>query len=155
VYREPATRFVAEFVGDNNVFDGVVTDSGDRFAVDGTATLPLPAGTDATAGEPVTVSIRPESITLRERDSPATDGEGSRIDGGDETTAVTREATVETVEYLGDAYRVHCRWDGRPVTVKTEGTSAPEGTASIGFDPEDVHVLSTERREETTEVNHD
>ncbi|AQL41562.1 ABC transporter ATP-binding protein [Halorientalis sp. IM1011] len=155
VYREPATRFVAEFVGDNNVFDGVVGESGDRLAVDGTATLPLPPDIDATAGESLTVSIRPESITLREREGPATDRNGSRVDETDPGGAVTRPATVETVEYLGDAYRVHCRWDGRPVTVKTAGTSAPEGGVSLRFEPDAVHVLSTERRGERTEVNHD
>jgi thiamine transport system ATP-binding protein len=141
VYREPATRFVAEFVGDNNVFDGVVTEAGDRIAVDGTATLPLPNGTDLTAGASATVSVRPEAISIRDRERAQTDGDGSAVDGPG-GTAVTRSATVETVEYLGDAYRVHCQWDDRPVTVKTDSTSPPEGTVTLGFEPDAVHVLS-------------
>ncbi|MFB6082808.1 MAG: ABC transporter ATP-binding protein [Halorientalis sp.] len=149
VYREPATRFVAEFVGDNNVFDGVVTESGDGIAVDGTATLPLPDGADATAGQSAAVSVRPEAISLRDRAESVAGGNGSGSGDREPGTGTTRSATVETVEYLGDAYRVHCRWDDRPVTVKTDGERAPEGTVSLRIDPEDVHVLPTGGRDAT------
>jgi thiamine transport system ATP-binding protein len=149
VYREPGTRFVAEFVGDNNVFDGVVTEAGDRIAVDGTATLPLPNGTDLTAGASATVSVRPEAISVHDGDGQHPDGNGSTV-GGREAGTVTRSAAVETVEYLGDAYRVHCRWNDQPVTVKTDSTSPPEGTVSLGFHPDAVHVLSNGARATAT-----
>ncbi len=143
VYREPATRFVAEFVGDNNVFDGVVTGSGDRMDVGGAATLPLPSGTDTTAGERAAVSVRPEAVSIRDRDSPEASGDGSALGTPESESATGQRATVETVEYLGDAYRVHCRWNGRPVIVKTGSASAPADAVTLRFDPKDVHVLST------------
>ncbi|RXK49408.1 ABC transporter ATP-binding protein [Halorientalis pallida] len=150
VYREPATRFVAEFVGDNNVFDGVVTGTGDRISVDGTATLPLPAETDLSTGASVTVSVRPEAISVQDRDGAQADGHGSTVDERGPGAAVTRSATVETVEYLGDAYRVHCRWDDRPITVKTDSASPPEGAVSLGFAPDAIHVLSNGDRPAAT-----
>ena len=121
VYREPATRFVAEFVGDNNVFDGVVTDGGSTLDV-GPATLPLPANADHDAGDSVSLSVRPEAVTL---------------DGTGETTLSAR---VETVEFLGDAYRVHCAWNGRTVVVKTDAGEPPEGTVVLGFDSADTRT---------------
>ncbi|MFB6079454.1 MAG: ABC transporter ATP-binding protein [Haloferacaceae archaeon] len=125
VYRRPATRFVAEFVGDNNLFDGRVTDDAPPTAtVDGVA-FPLPADAPVSAGDPVTLSVRPEAIAL----DP---------DGG---CATTLSATVETVEFLGDAYRVHCDWRGRTLLVKTDASTAPSGTVSLGIDGGAVHPL--------------
>jgi len=129
VYRDPASRFVAEFLGDNNVLDGVAEDG--RVAVEG------PGGTVAfdvegalpPTGRPVAVSIRPENITL---------GPGS----------VTLSATVETVEFLGDAYRVHCAWGDRTLLMKAVADAPPAGDVSLGIDPADVTVVGdgTSRR---------
>ena len=126
VYREPASRFVAEFVGDNNLFDGAVTDDGAGVAVDG-ATLPLPAGADRRPGQSVTVAVRPEAITVGEDRSTAGD--------------TTLEATVETVEFLGDAYRAHCRWQGRRIECKTTAPEPPSGEVMLGFGATDMQVL--------------
>ncbi|WP_299262166.1 ABC transporter ATP-binding protein [Halorientalis sp.] len=153
VYREPATRFVAEFVGDNNVFDGVVGEAGDEISVGGAARLPLPERTDTAAGKPATVSVRPEAVSLQELADPATGRDGPTTGASGSEGATWQRATVETVEYLGDAYRVHCRWNGRPVIVKTGGTSAPAGAVSLRFDAKDVHVLSTGADVDATEVN--
>ncbi|WP_254273964.1 ABC transporter ATP-binding protein [Haloarcula marina] len=125
VYREPASRFVAEFVGDNNVFAGTVTGDGAGVAVDG-VTLPLPRDADANPGDALTLAVRPEDIVIGDADS------------GTETGLA---ATVETVEFLGDAYRVHCAWNGRTVLAKTAADAPPEGTVELGFGPEAVHRL--------------
>jgi thiamine transport system ATP-binding protein len=122
VYREPASRFVASFVGDNNLLEGAVAATDPpRAAVNGVE-VPLPPSATVSSGERVTLSIRPEAIRL----------------GTGETTL---EATVESVEFLGDAYRVHCDWDGRSLLVKTDEDRAPEGAIRLGFDAEDVHLL--------------
>ncbi|WP_254280192.1 ABC transporter ATP-binding protein [Haloarcula marina] len=125
VYREPASRFVAEFVGDNNVFAGTVTGDGAGVTVDG-VTLPLPRDTDANPDDALTLAVRPEDIAIDD------------ADGGTETGLT---ATVETVEFLGDAYRVHCAWNGRTVLAKTAADAPPEGTVELGFGPEAVHRL--------------
>ena len=127
VYRQPASRTVAEFIGDNNVFDGIVVDNGGKLNVDGTL-LPLPGGADQADRASAMVSIRPEAISIRD--------DSRRVDG------TTLPATVETVEFLGDAYRVHCRWDDRPIVVKTAATTPPAGDIELVFDAGDVHVLS-------------
>jgi len=132
VYRQPASRAVAEFIGDNNVFDGVVADNGGGLNVDG-ALLPLPDGVDRAAGASITVSIRPEAMSIRPGARSIHDD--AAVDGP------TLSATVETVEFLGDAYRIHCRWNGQPVIVKTDASTPPEGDMELGFDVDDVHVL--------------
>jgi thiamine transport system ATP-binding protein len=129
VYRRPTTRFVAEFVGDNNLFAGTV--SGDRVRVDGADTaLPLPPDTDRVDGASVTVGVRPEAIGIGSSETP---------DSGE--SAVTLSAAVGTAEFLGDAYRLHCEWNGREVLVKTGATDPPGGTVDLVIAPADVRVL--------------
>jgi thiamine transport system ATP-binding protein len=127
VYREPTTRFVAEFVGDNNVLDGVVSTDGTRATVAGTE-VPLPRDAGRTAGESVTVTVRPEAITVAD----------GRADSGE---TVTLTATVETVEFLGDAYRVHCAWQGQTLLAKTDATEPPSGSVQLRIDASDVRVV--------------
>lgn len=123
VYREPESRFVAEFVGDNNLFEvgSVATSDGERVAlVDGT---PFAAPEATTTGD--VLSVRPETMQF----------------GAGETTL---PVTVETVEFLGDAYKSYCRWEGRPLVVKADGPPSGAET-TVGFDAADVHVVQTER----------
>jgi thiamine transport system ATP-binding protein len=159
VYREPASRFVAEFVGDNNLLYGVVASTdpprveitatqdpgpiddaagGARpdgatdpavtgnaeAAADGDATVSLPLDVAGPTGRSVTLSIRPEAIALGGADAP-----------------VTLSAAVETAEFTGDAYRVHCEWQGQSLLVTATASEAPSGAVTLGFDPADVNVL--------------
>jgi thiamine transport system ATP-binding protein len=127
VYRRPETRFVAEFVGDNNLFSGTV--DGDRVRVDGTdAALPLPPDADRVDGTSVTIGVRPEAIA---------------VDGAPDSSesAATLSVAVGTAEFLGDAYRLHCEWEGREVLVKTGATDPPGGTVDLVISPADVRVL--------------
>jgi spermidine/putrescine transport system ATP-binding protein/putrescine transport system ATP-binding protein len=67
LYRRPRSRFVAEFVGANNLFSGRLRASG-GLEVPGVGVLPAPAG----AGEgPYLVGVRPESIRLAAPDADA------------------------------------------------------------------------------------
>jgi ABC-type Fe3+/spermidine/putrescine transport system ATPase subunit len=63
VYREPATPFVAGFVGGANVLEGSV--EGSTFVSQGVA-FEFPAGTDATPG-PQTLVVRSEDVVLGDR----------------------------------------------------------------------------------------
>lgn len=114
VYREPANRFVASFVGDNNFFavrsvDGgvAVTDCGAEIAVDG-----------ATPGD--TLSIRPEAIHL----------------GPDDTTL---EPTLESVAFHGTGYTLHCRLNGRDLLIDAD--RRPDSAITVGVPREGVTVL--------------
>ncbi|WP_136688045.1 ABC transporter ATP-binding protein [Halorhabdus amylolytica] len=129
VYRDPATRFVAEFVGENNVFDARVDGDGRTLTIgDDTIvsiddeTIELPQSLPE-RGE-LTVCVRPEDVHF-----------------GPGETALS--ATVEHVEFLGDAYRVHCAWNGRSIRARTQ--RAPEGeNVTLGFDATDVTVVRSE-----------
>jgi thiamine transport system ATP-binding protein len=126
VYRTPGTQAVAEFIGDNNVYSGAVTDNGSQIAI-GEELLALPDEVDRKDGESVTLSVRPEAISITDA--------GQQVDG-------TRlSARVKTAEFLGDAYRVHCLWNERTVVVKTDTTKPPEGDVELRFDADDIHVL--------------
>jgi len=117
VYREPASRFVAEFVGDNNVFDGTPVETKGCSVRVGDATFEVEKEVD----DATTVCVRPESLRF--------DCEHNRFG-----------VRVESVEFLGDAYRAHCEWDGREVLVKTR-EEPPTGDAVLGFRPEDATLL--------------
>ncbi|APX91018.1 polyamine ABC transporter ATP-binding protein [Brevirhabdus pacifica] len=101
IYEFPRSRFVADFIGSVNLFDG-------RIAVDGTdsATIACPgAGMDihishsvaGTVGQAVTVAIRPEKIEMLA--SPS----------GTRPNAV--EGRVEEVAYMGNLSVYHVRLD--------------------------------------------
>jgi putative spermidine/putrescine transport system ATP-binding protein len=107
LYKEPATAFVAGFIGENNALNGSVE------RVDGNQCLvALPAGLKVTAlalggvraGAPVQLTIRPERITLSGVDGPL----DNRV-----------SATVESRIYHGDHQRLLARLaDGQILTVK-------------------------------------
>ncbi len=126
IYRRPASRFVAEFVGDNNVLDGEV-----RAVADGTATVAvggetLSVGLDdwngerVSVGDRLTLCIRPEALS---------------VDGGPNRLV----ATVESVEFLGETTRVHLDWAGHDLLLRTRDPLT--GEVTVGFDPVDAHVV--------------
>ncbi|WP_434623054.1 ABC transporter ATP-binding protein [Azospirillum sp. B2RO_4] len=94
IYEYPHTRFVAEFIGSINMFDGrVVSTDGDQVIVsseEAGCDLLIAHATPAPAGSPVSVAIRPEKIALSK--DPVADG-----DGRNRTTGIVRE-----IAYLGD-----------------------------------------------------
>ncbi|MFB6068747.1 MAG: ABC transporter ATP-binding protein [Halobacterium sp.] len=118
VYREPASRFVASFVGDNNVFEGAVPVETEGCSIS-------VGGEDFEVDERVdgktTLCVRPENLRF--------DCDQNRF-----------PVDVRNVEFLGDAYRAHCDWDGRDVLVKTR-EEPPAGEGVVGFDPEDATLL--------------
>ena len=139
VYRRPASRFVAEFVGDNNVFEGVVVEGADD----------ADAGPEGSAGA-VLVDVGRETLRVGGGDAGA-DGAGS-LSPGDAVTFCLRpqhlrvgrtdngvRAAVENAEFLGETTRVHLEWENRELVVRTEDPLS--GTVAVGFDPADAHVI--------------
>ncbi|KKF39690.1 spermidine/putrescine ABC transporter ATP-binding protein [Halorubrum saccharovorum] len=131
VYREPSSRFVAEFVGDNNVFAGRVVDvEGDevgrelRIAVvdvgGETLRVGVDEGVEVTVGDHLTFCVRPEYLRIDEGESRLT-------------------ATVASAEFLGETTRVTLDWGGRDLVVRTRDPLS--GEVVVGFDPEDAHVI--------------
>ncbi|MER6528644.1 ABC transporter ATP-binding protein [Streptomyces sp. NPDC001508] len=131
LYRSPAGRFVAEFIGENNLFEVTGVQDGPegvRRAVTAAGLrLPLPEKSSA-APKPV-VAVRPESFRLTSPDTPGTAG----------------RATVQSAGFLGARVRVVLEAPGgREILVDTTATGP---TVSVGeivgltVDAADVVVL--------------
>ncbi|MFP4529707.1 MAG: ABC transporter ATP-binding protein [Halodesulfurarchaeum sp.] len=116
VYQHPTNRFVASFLGDNNLFE--------VQSVDGQVAT-VAGGFEVLVEEPVsrgdTLSVRPEAIHL----------------GPGETTL---EPTLESAEFRGNGYTLHCRLGDRDLLVETD--EEPEEPLQIGFSTAAVQVLS-------------
>ena len=78
IYREPATAFVADFIGDTNLLDGVVenTTHPPRLELDAGTETAIDLG-DAGAKGDVVASIRPEEVELVEPGAGVVDGTAS------------------------------------------------------------------------------
>ncbi len=135
LYERPATRFVAEFIGESNVVEGAletpttfVSANGLRFTV---------AESESAAGRPLILVTRPEKVALTRR----TANEQS-IDG-----------RVRERVYVGDftRYRVEVG-EHLTLTVKIQNNRsaviAEEGEAvQLFLDPADARILQCEHTE--------
>ncbi len=130
LYRRPVSRFVADFLGEANFFDGVVDRADGPDVVVRTDAGTLRARGDAAAGERVTCCVRPERLRL-----------------GDAATATANrlEAVYDAHTYLGASCRHQLHLpDGRAVLAVTGDTvpaAAPGATTAVGFDADDAVVL--------------
>ncbi|MFC5133682.1 MULTISPECIES: ABC transporter ATP-binding protein [Haloferacaceae] len=75
IYREPATAFVADFIGDTNLLDGVVenTTHPPRLELDAGTEVTVELGESPAKGE-VIASIRPEELEVTDPGMGAIDG---------------------------------------------------------------------------------
>jgi putrescine transport system ATP-binding protein len=90
IYEQPNSRWVADFIGNINLFEGRVGDDG--ISVEGTALgrIGVAAKIDAPPGATVWVAVRPEKIRLAPSEPP------------DEPPENRIAATVADIGYLGD-----------------------------------------------------
>ena len=129
LYRRPATRFVAEFLGENNVFEGEVVRGADGPAA------------DETGGSTVRVSgsdfrLSPVEVPSDGRLTFCVRPADFEVDAG--TNRLT--AAVVDSEFLGATTRVHLEWAGRRVVVALDDPPETEAL-TVGFDPGDAWVL--------------
>jgi ABC-type Fe3+/spermidine/putrescine transport system ATPase subunit len=135
IYRRPASRFVASFVGQCNLLPGVVATSPSRrtnaINVDG---LPGLLEADTGGREPgarVVVAIRPEHIHL------------SPFDLSRNGDAVTFPATVERSTFLGDHYRYDLR-AGDVSLIAQSPMQLTDTQISISVASADVAIITDE-----------
>jgi sn-glycerol 3-phosphate transport system ATP-binding protein len=111
VYADPATLFVAGFIGSPAMNFLAGKRSGDEIDVGGGVRVPLPAELCAKAGDSVTVGIRPEHFV--------------RAGAGPEF-----RFTVDTIEALGADSLVHGIFGDGMLVARVEGSDTPAmGTA--------------------------
>jgi spermidine/putrescine ABC transporter ATP-binding subunit len=131
VYARPETRFVADFVGESNLLDGIAVDGAAAdVAALGRVALRAAAGAPGTKA---TLLVRPEALRVGDAASGLPNRANGRI--------------VETV-FLGLSVKLRIRLDSggellaRLPLRPSESIALGEGeTVSVGFAPEDVHVI--------------
>lgn len=120
VYERPATRFVADFLGEANLLDAEST--GDAVRVAGTI---VAVGPKSPAGAKLTLALRPERVAL------ADDGAGLPV-------------TVEETIYAGSELKYLVRLaDGQALAVRAPAGPArrPGERAVASFSAEHARVL--------------
>jgi len=107
-YDRPATRFVADFLGEGNFIDGEVTQAGEVAAVATAIGTILVRGEGCPpVGQAVTCCIRPERLTVRPTDAGRAERpRASRVDGG---TAAAIPAKIASSVFLGQTHQLTCR----------------------------------------------
>ena len=134
IYEEPATRFVAEFIGQSLWFTGKLEPQPDhgqaRFHCDDGNAFAVAAPRRGNSGGQG-LSIRPEHVHLRPRP-----GDLNRI-----------PAEIQRIEFFGAELIVHCRLvrGGRVIAVPIRSDDpeipAPGTGTELGVAPERCHVI--------------
>ena len=129
LYERPQTRFVAEFLGTMNFFEGKITGrEGDDYVVDTDrlGTIRAPASPAFASGDHITVALRPENIRMTQRE--------------DETGTDTVGGQVSNTAYLGDRTHLYVRVGGsdHPVLVARQnmdgsGSNEVNGISSVSL----------------------
>ncbi|MDH2344450.1 ABC transporter ATP-binding protein [Bradyrhizobium sp. SSUT77] len=139
IYNRPTTRFVADFIGDTNIFRGErATTSAGSPALDAGKglRLALPPPTETQGTGVLSVALRPEKIRL----SP-------RNDAADGTSGVTAHGVVENTNFLGGAvlYRIVLEGGHRVLVQQPNaGTGrlfVPGNGVTLDWTPADLVVL--------------
>ena len=122
IYERPASGFVADFVGESNIFNGTA-------GADGTVTLSggrsLRVARAVTAGKSVGVLIRPERFSA--------------------TATNAFEGEVVEAVYLGSSFKLRLKTaDGFAVIVRLPARGklpAVGERVSVGIEPDEIHVF--------------
>jgi thiamine transport system ATP-binding protein len=134
VYRRPATRFVAEFVGDNNVFEGEVV------SIRGQDGENRPASTPGDGRSPVeTKGVRSGGDADREGDDRTTQARETSTETGSaspETESASREIEVDI--------------DGARVAIETETSLSSGDRIVFCVRPEAMHLLDDDESDGAT-----
>jgi len=138
IYDQPRTRFVADFIGDTNIFRGqrVTMDHGAGIAVGDGLVLALPTSIAAADSEVLSAALRPEKITV----SPAGSAEPK-------PKGMSARGTVESTNFLGGAVLYRIALDGgRRVLAQQPNSGAgplhsPGQTVTLSWRPADLVIL--------------
>jgi putative spermidine/putrescine transport system ATP-binding protein len=138
IYDQPRTRFVADFIGDTNIFRGqrVAIGQGGGIAVGNGLVLRLPDAAGPAEGEVVSVALRPEKIAVSTAGSS---------DAG--SPGVSARGTVESTNFLGGAVLYRIVLDGGQRVLAQQPNAgahrlhAPGDAVGLGWRPDDLVLL--------------
>ena len=138
IYERPVKRFTAEFIGENNLFDGrVAARAGGRVTIDaGIAAITVDAGpTGAEIGDAVSVSIRSELLRLL--DPGAAAGETMQTIPAEYVEALYLGLTTSHLVKLANGTEIAVR---RLSDADPGAAFAPGRQVSIGWRTEDARL---------------
>ena len=120
IYNEPKNAFVADFIGESNILDGIMpADNQVKFAghlfdcVDG----------GFAKNEPVDIVVRPEDVDVVPVDKGMLTG------------------VVSSVTFKGDYYEIIVDVGGFKWMLETSDYVAPDATIGLSIEPEAIHVM--------------
>ncbi len=120
IYNEPVNAFVADFIGESNIIDGVmISDFKARFA--GHTFDCLDKGFEP--GEAVDIVVRPEDVDI----VPAEKG--------------MLKGTVTSVTFKGVHYEIIVDIQGFKWMIQTTDYCAPDSTIGVYIEPDAIHVM--------------
>jgi ABC-type sugar transport system ATPase subunit len=125
VYDDPATQFVAGFIGSPSMNFLPGKRVANEVDVGGGVRVPLPANLQAVVGESLTVGIRPEHFALGKQG------------------AATFALKVETIEALGADSLVHTLFGDTALVARIDGhvTPAAGEVLSFGVQPKQLYFF--------------
>ena len=120
IYNEPENAFVADFIGESNIVDGVMLEDF-KVKFSGATFSCLDAGFEK--GEAVDVVVRPEDVDVVAKDKGMLKG------------------TVSSVTFKGDYYEIIVDVRGFMWMLETSDYVAPGETIGLDIEPEAIHVM--------------
>jgi len=124
IYEYPRNRFVADFIGSVNIFEGRIAEDGESHVIvaspEAGLDIYVPHSISGVIGQKVAVAVRPEKVVI------------SKDDLGDLRNRLI--GTVDEIAYMGDASVYQIRLDnGKRVRVtQTNLTRSEESTLNYG-----------------------
>lgn len=121
IYNEPKNAFVADFIGESNIFDGLMLEDY-RVRFSGLEFTCVDKG--FAQNQPVDVVVRPEDVdVVAPQDSPL-------------------QGAVTSVVFKGVHYEMNVRANGLDWMIhSTKGRQVGE-QVGISFDPDDIHIMN-------------
>lgn len=119
IYNEPKNAFVADFIGESNIFNGKVTDKLQVQFCDHTFTCV----DDFHIGTKVEVVVRPEDIVMKPK------GEGMM------------DVVVDSVVFKGVHYEITVLSGDNEIVIHSIYNAVVGDTISIDIDPDSIHLI--------------
>lgn len=145
IYLTPNSEFVAAFIGATNFIYGTVTKQGPvvgDYTVDSTiGELVVRSEQELTVGSPVTIAVRPESLTLSSDPVPGVN---------------SVEAQVDIGLFVGESVDYHLEIGGLLIRAKGDARSRfrRRDKIFVGIPPEDCTVITEDGATSSRAVDH-
>jgi spermidine/putrescine transport system ATP-binding protein len=149
VYEQPATTFVAGFIGVSNLMPGelVVADgAGSQLRLDAGPTVRTPGSAGVQVGERAHAVVRPEKLMLEPVGSAGAAGRAS-VEGKVESSLYLGTATQMVVQ-LADATRLTVLVPNADVDARRE-LPAPGDATRLTWSDENIHIVRDALGDET------